>query len=76
RRQLLYLVVFNLCNLYRLTHLLPFAAAFCCKIIANAGINRILFDELYRDEHIFTNAEKLGIELVKCENNKGGHEQA
>ena len=36
----------------------------CFKMIANAGIRRIVYAEFYRDERIFTVAPKLGIELV------------
>jgi dCMP deaminase len=36
----------------------------CFKMIANAGITRICFGEFYRDERIFSIAQKLGIELV------------
>lgn len=36
----------------------------CFRMIANAGIRRIVFGEFYRDERIFNYAEKLGIELV------------
>ena len=36
----------------------------CFKMIANAGIRRICFGEFYRDDRIFTFAERLGIELV------------
>jgi len=36
----------------------------CFKMIANAGIERIVFGEFYRDQRIFTTAERLGIELV------------
>lgn len=36
----------------------------CFKMIANAGINRIVFGELYRDTRIFGFSEKLGIALV------------
>jgi dCMP deaminase len=36
----------------------------CFKLIANAGIERIVFGEFYRDERIFTFSEKLGIELT------------
>lgn len=35
----------------------------CFKMIANAGIGRIVFGEFYRDDRIFGIAEKLGIEL-------------
>lgn len=36
----------------------------CFRLIANAGIKRIVFGELYRDQKIFTNAQQAGIELV------------
>ena len=36
----------------------------CFKLIANAGINRIVYGEFYRDERIFEFAKKLNIELV------------
>ncbi len=36
----------------------------CFKMIANAGIRRIVFGEFYRDERIFEVARDLGIELV------------
>ena len=36
----------------------------CFKMIANAGITRIVFGEFYRDERIFRFSERLGIELV------------
>ncbi|MGA9521066.1 MAG: cytidine/deoxycytidylate deaminase family protein [Myxococcaceae bacterium] len=36
----------------------------CFKLIANAGITRIVFGEFYRDHRIFEVASKLGIELV------------
>ncbi|MBK8251863.1 MAG: dCMP deaminase family protein [Polyangiaceae bacterium] len=39
----------------------------CFKMIANAGINRIVFGEFYRDERIFRFSERLGIELVSLE---------
>jgi dCMP deaminase len=35
----------------------------CFKLIANAGIRRIVFGEFYRDERIFEFAQKLGLEL-------------
>ena len=37
----------------------------CFKMIANAGIRRIVYAEFYRDERIFEFAERLGIELVQ-----------
>jgi dCMP deaminase len=36
----------------------------CFKLIANAGIGRVVFGEFYRDERLFTFSEKLGIELA------------
>jgi dCMP deaminase len=36
----------------------------CFKLIANAGITRIVFGEFYRDERIFSFSEQLKIELV------------
>ena len=37
----------------------------CFKLIANAGLTRIVFGEFYRDQRIFEFAARLGIELVK-----------
>lgn len=39
----------------------------CFKAICNAGIERIVFGEFYRDERIFEVAQSLGIELVHLE---------
>ncbi|HWE25451.1 MAG TPA: dCMP deaminase family protein [Myxococcales bacterium] len=36
----------------------------CFKLIANAGIKRIVYGEFYRDDRIFDVARRLGIELV------------
>jgi dCMP deaminase len=36
----------------------------CFKLIANAGMKRIVYGEFYRDERIFEVARTLGIELV------------
>lgn len=36
----------------------------CFKLIANAGVTRIVFGEFYRDERIFDIANQLNIELV------------
>jgi dCMP deaminase len=36
----------------------------CFKMIANAGVKRVVYGELYRDERIFSVAEALAIELV------------
>jgi dCMP deaminase len=39
----------------------------CFKMIANAGLSRIVYGEFYRDQRIFEFAQKLGIELLKVE---------
>ena len=36
----------------------------CFRLVANAGIKRIVFGEFYRDEKIFSVAQAIGIELV------------
>lgn len=36
----------------------------CFKMITNAGVQRIVYGEFYRDERIFEVAGKLGVELV------------
>jgi len=36
----------------------------CFKLIANAGLRRIVYREFYRDDRIFDVAQKVGIELV------------
>jgi dCMP deaminase len=36
----------------------------CFKLIANAGIGRVLYGEFYRDERIQMFAQQAGIELV------------
>ena len=36
----------------------------CFRLIANAGIIRIVFGEFYRDQKIFEVSQKIGIELV------------
>jgi len=36
----------------------------CFKQLANAGIRRIVYGEFYRDERIFSVAQRLGIELL------------
>ncbi len=43
----------------------------CFKCVTNAGIERIVFGEFYRDERIFETAERLGIELVALDVEKG-----
>lgn len=40
----------------------------CFKMIANAGIGRIVFGEFYRDPRIFEVSTTLGIELVDLSN--------
>lgn len=35
----------------------------CFKLVANAGIRRIVYGEFYRDERIFSVANSLGLEL-------------
>ncbi|WP_437278714.1 dCMP deaminase family protein [Sorangium sp. So ce375] len=39
----------------------------CFKMIANAGISRVVFGEFYRDERIFRFATELGLELAPLE---------
>src|SRR5947209_3685029 len=39
----------------------------CFKMIANAGLLKIVYGEFYRDQRIFEFAQKLGIELSKVE---------
>lgn len=36
----------------------------CFRLIANAGISRVVYGEFYRDVRVFDVAGKLGIELV------------
>ncbi len=36
----------------------------CFKLIANAGLTRIVFGEFYRDERIYEFATELGLDLV------------
>ena len=43
----------------------------CFKMIANAGVKRIVFGEFYRDPRIFEFAQRLSIELTQLE---GGSE--
>ena len=37
----------------------------CFKMLANAGIKKIVYGEFYRDQKIFDFAKRLGIELVQ-----------
>lgn len=39
----------------------------CFKLVANAGIRRIVFGEFYRDHRIFEFSKLLGIDLVHLE---------
>jgi len=43
----------------------------CFKLVANAGITRIVFGEFYRDQRIFDVAARLEIELVSLEQTIG-----
>jgi dCMP deaminase len=43
----------------------------CFRMIANAGLQRIVYGEFYRDERIFSVAEQLGIELVRVDTREG-----
>ncbi len=36
----------------------------CFKMIANAGVRRVVYGEFYRDERVFDVARRLGIEMV------------
>ena len=38
----------------------------CFKLIANAGIKKIVYSEFYRDERIFDFSKRLGIELSQA----------
>jgi dCMP deaminase len=40
----------------------------CFKLIANAGLTRIVFGEFYRDERIFTLSKAIGITLEHLPN--------
>lgn len=42
----------------------------CFKIIANAGIRKIVYGQFYRDERIFEVAKSIGIELALLEASK------
>ncbi len=42
----------------------------CFKMVANAGVQRIVFGEFYRDQRIFEHAARLGIELVDVSSSK------
>jgi dCMP deaminase len=39
----------------------------CFKMIANAGLKKIVYGEFYRDQRIFEFAQRLGIEMVKVD---------
>lgn len=43
----------------------------CFKLIANAGIVRIFYQEFYREQKSFDVARALGIELIKIESRAG-----
>ena len=40
----------------------------CFKLIADAGIKSIYFDEFYRDERIIKRSEEAGIQLIDINN--------
>jgi len=42
----------------------------CFKLLANAGITRIVYREFYRDTRIFEVAKTIGIELVEITSEK------
>ena len=44
----------------------------CFKLIANAGIKIIYYDELYRDARIIERAKEVGIELISLEDHAKG----
>jgi len=44
----------------------------CFKVLASAGVRRIVFAEFYRDERIFEAAEQLGIILADASRLAGG----
>ena len=44
----------------------------CFKLIANAGIKIIYYDELYRDERIIERAKEVSIKLGSVENHAKG----
>jgi dCMP deaminase len=46
----------------------------CFRLIANAGIVRIVFGEFYRDNKIFEFSQKLGIELVDLTKSKSSEQ--
>ena len=44
----------------------------CFKMIANAGLKRVVFGEFYRDQRIFEVARRIGIELVHLQAKPAG----
>ncbi len=44
----------------------------CFKMIANAGVQRIVFGEFYRDHRIYEVAQALGIELIQLTEDEPG----
>ena len=44
----------------------------CFRLIANAGLKKIVFGEFYRDQKIFEVSQKLGIELVDFSKQNAG----
>jgi dCMP deaminase len=39
----------------------------CFKLLANAGVVRIVYDEFYREDRVFPVAKRLGIELIRLD---------
>lgn len=48
----------------------------CFRLIANAGIQRVVFGEFYRDPRIFEMSQALGIELVDLSSSGGAEKRA
>ncbi len=44
----------------------------CFRLLANAGVRRIVFGEFYRDPRVFDVAERLGIELIDMSSETAG----
>lgn len=47
---------------------------YCFKLLANAGVKRIVFGEFYRDDRIYDLAKRLDIELIQLESGEEGEE--
>jgi dCMP deaminase len=42
----------------------------CFKLIINAGIIRVVYDEFYREQRVFDVAKKVGVKMIKHEGEK------